>query len=133
MSVSSIIQSIFTLYSEAYSGPADSDSTWCIDNEPASGSLEIIAGFSSSEASWFSNNFTQGTNLHTYMKHLRWSISNANPGMQDEPQQGKWKENWNTLAVSGAKWKTVKMDLRAEFEAFTSTHTTSKITKVSDL
>jgi hypothetical protein len=48
MDTKDVIQSITTLCSEAYAGPADPASTWFIDNEPDSGILGNHCGSISS-------------------------------------------------------------------------------------
>ncbi len=97
MDTTEVIQSITTLFSEAYAGPANPKSTWFIDNEPDSGILGIIAGISSTEASWSSNKNNPGTTIAGHVEHLRWSLANANAALMGKPYQGNWAESWNTL------------------------------------
>ena len=52
MQTNEVLQSIITLFSEAYAGPPDPSSTWFIDNEPDSGILGIIGGVFTSETAW---------------------------------------------------------------------------------
>ncbi len=116
MDTTSVIQSITTLFSEAYAGPADPKSTRFIDNEPDSGILGIIAGISAVEASWSSNKNNPGTTIAAYVEHLRWSLANANSAMKGKPYQGNWAESWNTLDADEIKWEHLKKGLHAEFE-----------------
>ena len=116
METNEIIQSIITLFSEAYAGPPDPSSTWFIDNEPDSGILGIIAGVSAAEASWSSNNQQPGTSIVAHVEHLRWSLANANGALQGKPYQANWKESWNTLNAGEIEWARLKNELKAEFE-----------------
>jgi hypothetical protein len=116
MDTTAVIQSIITLFSEAYVGPPDPSSTWFIDNEPDSGILGIIASVSASEASWSSNKNNPGTTIAAHVEHLRWSLANANGALQGKPYQGSWKESWNTLDADEAKWGRLRNALRTEFE-----------------
>ena len=77
METNEIIQSIITLFSEAYAGPPDPSSTWFIDNEPDSGILGIIASVPATAASWSSNEKQPGTSIAAHVEHLRWSLANA--------------------------------------------------------
>jgi hypothetical protein len=116
MDATSVIQSIATLFSEAYAGPANPSSTWFIDNEPDSGILGLIAGVSASEASWSTNRNQPGTTIAAHIEHLRWSLANANGALQGKPYQGNWSESWNTLDADDEKWSRLMSDLRKEFE-----------------
>jgi hypothetical protein len=116
MDMHQFIQSILTLFSEAYTGPADPSSTWFIENEPDSGILGIIAGVSASEASWSSNLSAPGTTIAAHVEHLRWSLANANHALEGDEYQGSWKESWNTLEVDEARWKQLKNELHKEYE-----------------
>ncbi len=116
MDATSVIQSIATLFSEAYAGPANPSSTWFIDNEPDSGILGLIAGVSASEASWSTNRNQPGTTIAAHVEHLRWSLANANGALQGKPYQGNWSESWNTLDADDEKWRRLRSDLRKEFE-----------------
>ncbi len=116
MGAKEVIQSIITLFSEAYAGPADPSSTWFIDNEPDSGILGLIAGVSTVEASWSSNRNQPGTTIAGHVEHLRWSLANANGALQGKPYQGNWSESWNTLDADEVKWRQLRSDLRKEFE-----------------
>ena len=117
METKEVLQSIITLFSEAYAGPPDPSSTWFIDNEPDSGILGIIAGVSASEAAWSSNNNNPGTTIAAHVEHLRWSLANANGALQGKPYQVNWKESWNTVDTNEMKWAQLKQDLKTEFEA----------------
>ena len=117
MDNSIVIQSIITLFSEAYAGPPDARSTWFIDNEPDSGILGLIARISAQEASWSSRKDDPGTTIASHVEHLRWSLANANGALQGKPYQGNWVESWNTLHADAARWDQLRADLRNEFEA----------------
>ncbi len=116
MDTNLVIQSILTLFSEAYAGPPDPRSTWFIDNEPDSGILGIIKDVSATEASWSSQANNPGTTIASHVEHLRWSLANANRALQGEGYQGKWSESWNTLEADDDKWSRLKGELRNEFE-----------------
>ena len=111
-----VIQSIITLFSEAYAGPADPSSTWFIDNEPDSGILSLIAKVSAAEASWSTNHDQPGTSIVAHIEHLRWSLTNANRALAGEPYQGSWKESWHMLNADQAAWSSLREELRKEFE-----------------
>jgi hypothetical protein len=116
MDTKEVIQSIITLFSEAYAGPSDSSSTWFIDNIPDSGILGLIAGVSASEASWSANQYQPGTTIAGHVEHLRWSLANANGALQGKPYQGNWSGSWNTLDADEEKWGQLRSDLKKEFE-----------------
>ena len=116
MDTKEVIQSITTLFSEAYAGPANPSSTWFIDNEPDSGILGLIAKVTASEASWSTNRNHPGTTIAAHVEHLRWSLENANGALQGKPYQGNWSESWNTLDTDEEKWGQLRSDLRKEFE-----------------
>lgn len=115
MDTHEVMQSIITLFSEAYAGPPDPTSTWFIDNEPDSGILGIIASLSASEASWSSCENKPGTSIAAHVEHLRWSLENANAALEGKQYQAKWSESWNTIVVDEVKWKKLKEELRKEF------------------
>jgi hypothetical protein len=117
MNSNDVIQSIITLFSEAYAGPPDPKATWFIDNEPDSGILGIIANVSALEASISTLNNDPGTTIAAHVEHLRWSLANANRALQGEGYQGKWAESWNTLVADETRWAQLKSDLRKEYEA----------------
>jgi hypothetical protein len=116
MNTKEVIQSIITLFSEAYAGPADPSSTWFIDNEPDSGILGLIAVVSAVEASWSTNRNQPGTTIAAHVEHLRWSLANANAALQGKPYQGNWSESWNTLDADEKKWARLRSNIRKEFE-----------------
>jgi hypothetical protein len=116
MDAKEVIQSMVTLFSEAYAGPSDPSSTWFIDNEPDSGVLGLIAGVSAAEASWSTHREQPGTTIAGHIEHLRWSLANANGALQGKPYQGNWSESWNTLDADEQKWRQLRSDLRQEFE-----------------
>jgi hypothetical protein len=116
MDTKEVIQSIITLFSEAYSGPTNASSTWFLENEPDSGILGLIARVSASEASYSTHRNQPGTTIAGHMEHLRWSLANANGALQGKPYQANWSESWNTLEVDEAKWEQLRSDLKKEFE-----------------
>lgn len=116
MKSETVIQSVLTLFSEAYAGPPDPRSTWFVDNEPDAGILGIIKSVSAAEASWSSNNNNPGTTIAGHVEHLRWSLANANHALQGEDYQGNWSESWKTLGTDEARWADLKNELRKEFE-----------------
>jgi hypothetical protein len=111
-----VIQSIITLFSEAYLGPADVSSTWFIDNEPDSGIVGMIAQVTAKEASWSTNRSQPGTTIAAHIEHLRWSLANANAALHGKPYLGSWSESWNTLDADEAMWDRLRHDLKKEFE-----------------
>ena len=116
MDTKEVLESITTLFSEAYAGPADPSSTWFIDNEPDSGILGLIDRVSANEASWSANHNQPGTTIASHVGHLRWSLANANGALQGKPYQGRWSESWNTLVANSDLWDRLRSDLRQEFE-----------------
>jgi len=123
-----VLQSIITLVSEAYTGPADPSSTWFIDNEPDSGILGLIGDVSAGEASWSTNRDQPGTTIAAHIEHLRWSLASANAALQGKPYQGNWSESWNTLQADENKWRQLRSDLKNEFE-----HLRENLQKQDDL
>jgi hypothetical protein len=116
MDTKDIMQSMITLFSEAYTGPSDPSSTWFIDNELDSGILGLIASVSATEASWSTNRYQPGTTIAGHVEHLRWSLANANEALEGKPYQGNWSESWNTLDADENKWEQLRSDLRKEFK-----------------
>jgi hypothetical protein len=116
MNPTAVIQSITTLFSEVYAGPANPRSTWFIDNEPDSGILGLIEKISAKEASLSTNRNQPGTTIAAHIEHLRWSLANANSALQGQPYQGNWSESWNTLEADEAKWEYLRSNLKQEFE-----------------
>jgi hypothetical protein len=116
MNPQEVIQSIATLFSEAYAGPADPKSTWFIENAPDSGILGLIAGVTAFEASWSTNHNQPGTTIAAHVEHLRWSLASANGALEGKPYQGNWSESWNTLDADEEKWIRLRSDLLKEFE-----------------
>lgn len=117
LSVTSILNSVVYLLTEAYAGPPDPSSTWFIDNEPDSGILGIIASVSAAEASEsVDGSGKPGTTIAANVEHLRWSLSMMNAAIRGETFEGKWKESWLLLEVDDAGWDTLRDNLRAEFE-----------------
>lgn len=117
LSVTSILNSVVYLLTEAYAGPPDPSSTWFIDNEPDSGILGIVANVSAAEASESVDGSGQpGTTIAANVEHLRWSLSMMNAAIRGETFEGKWKESWLLLEVDDAGWDTLRDNLRAEFE-----------------
>jgi hypothetical protein len=111
----SIIQSISTLFSEAYAGPENPRSTWFIDNEPDSGILGLIKGVTAEEASWSSKKNDPGTTIAAHVEHLRWSLANANGALTGQPYNGRWSESWNTLQANEEQWSRLKAELEREY------------------
>ena len=116
MGTNTIIQSIITLFSEAYAGPADASSTWFIENEPDSGIFGLISRVSATEASQSTNKNDPGTTIAAHVEHLRWSLANANHAMEGNEYQGKWKESWNTIQADEVRWVSLQTELRSEYE-----------------
>lgn len=121
MDTSTVIQSISTLFSEAYRGPAGPSSPWFIENEPISGVLCIIADISSDEASWSSKPNEPETTIAGHVEHLRWSLADANCALRGKPYEENWKESGNTNETNEVKWEKSKKELRKEFEALLKT------------
>ncbi len=116
MDTNEVIQSIITLFSEAYAGPANPTATWFIDNEPDSGILGIIAGVSAFQASWSTKNNDPGTSIAANVEHLRWSLVATNRALEGDAYQGRWRESWNTLGVDETRWQQLQNELRKEYE-----------------
>jgi hypothetical protein len=116
MQTSEVINSIITIFTEAYAGPPDPTSTWFIDNEPDSGILGLIATVTPEEASWSSHQNDPGTTIASHVEHLRWSLANANGALLGKPYQSNWSESWNTLDADQMKWDWLRMSLRTEYE-----------------
>ena len=117
LSVTTILNSVVHLLTEAYAGPPDPSSTWFIDNEPDSGILGIIAAVSAAEASRsVDSSGESGTTIVANVEHLRWSLSMMNAAIRGEPFEGNWKESWQLLVAEDARWDALRDELRAEFE-----------------
>ncbi len=116
--VSTVIDSIVVLLTEAYPGPPNPASTWFIDNEPDSGVLGILKGVSAAEASTsVDGSGREGTTIASHAEHLRWSLANANAALRGEDYQGRWKESWRLIGADPDQWDRLRGALRAEFEA----------------
>ena len=117
LAISTLIDSIVVLMTEAYAGPPDPSSTWFIDNEPNSGILGILEDVSASEASFsVDGSGHNGTTIAANAEHLRWSLASANAALRGETYQGNWKESWNLLNTDQPAWDRLRQALRSEFE-----------------
>jgi hypothetical protein len=117
LAISTLIQSIVDLLTEAYDGPPNPKETWFIDNEPDSGILGILAGVSAAEASTSVDDSGQaGSTIAANAEHLRWSLANASAAMRGETFNPNWKESWNTVYADEAKWEGLRQALREEYE-----------------
>ncbi len=115
--VSTLMDSLIILLTEAYAGPPDPRATWFIDNEPDSGILGILAHVSAAEASTsVDGSGREGTTIAANAEHLRWSLSMINAALRGEPFEGKWKESWHTITTDPTAWDRLLADLRAEYE-----------------
>lgn len=116
--LSSVLDSITTLLTEAYAGPPNPKSTWFIDNEPDSGILGILAGVSAAEASRTKDREGDpGSTIAANAEHLRWSLAQANSALRGQPYAENWKESWQLLNADPAGWDRLRAELRSEFEA----------------
>src|SRR5512146_2015388 len=98
--VSTLMDSLIILLTEAYAGPPNPKSTWFIDNEPDSGILGILSLVSAAEASTsVDGSGKEGTTIAANTEHLRWSLSMINAAIRGEPFQGRWKESWNLVTA----------------------------------
>src|SRR5512138_1670580 len=98
--VSTLMDSVVILLTEAYAGPPDPRSTWFIDNEPNSGILGLLSTVSAAEASTsVDGSGREGTTIAAHAGHLRWSLSMINAAIRGEPFEGRWQESWNTLTA----------------------------------
>jgi uncharacterized damage-inducible protein DinB len=114
--VSTLINSINILLTEAYPGPPDPNGTWFFDNEPDSGILGILAAVSAEEASTsVDGSGKPGTTIASHAEHLHWSLHNMNSAMKGEPF-GDWKESWNLQTANPAEWDRLRSELRREVE-----------------
>lgn len=115
--ITSLIQSIVNLLTEAYAGPPDPSSTWFLDNEPDSGILGLLKGVTAEEASTpAGESGDPGTTIASHVEHLRWSLANANRAMRGEGYQPNWSESWRLLNADDAAWETLRQALREEYE-----------------
>jgi hypothetical protein len=114
--LSTLIESINTLVTEAYAGPPDPRSTWFIDNESDSGILGILAGVSAAEASIsVDGSGNPGTTIASHAEHLHWSLHNMNIAMKGG-LFGNWKESWSLNSANPAVWDRLRAELRYELE-----------------
>jgi hypothetical protein len=114
--VSTLVQSIIDLLTEAYAGPPDARTTWFIDNQPDSGIFGLIAGVTAAEASQSTGKpGAQGETIAANIEHLRWSLANVNGALRGETYHS-WKESWQVETVDTAAWDELRHQLKAEFD-----------------
>jgi len=114
--ITTLINSIVTLLTEAYAGPPDPNATWFIDNEANSGILGQLETVSAVEASTSVDNKGEpGTTIASHTEHLRWSLANANAAMRGEPYNPNWGESWELLQADSEAWDRLRNSLRSEF------------------
>ena len=118
MPVSTVINAIVTLLTEAYDGPPNPSESWFIDNEPDSGVLGILKGVSAKEASKSADGSgNAGTTIASHAEHLRWTLENANNTFRGQPWNPKWNESWELLNADETAWNQLRQSLRAEYES----------------
>jgi hypothetical protein len=118
METNTLIQSIVSLLTEAYSGPPDPSETWFIDNEPDSGILGLISKVTSVEASIsVDGSGKPGSTIASNVEHLRWSLANANATLQGQIYQANWGESWHLQQTDPPGWQSLRQALRSEYEA----------------
>lgn len=116
--VSTVIEAIITLFTEAYAGPPDPSETWFIDNAANSGILGVLDGISAEEAATSVDGSGQnGSTIASNVEHLRWSLANANNTFRGQPWNPNWGQSWEPIQVDAGKWDSLRRDLRAEFES----------------
>jgi len=114
--VTTLVNAIAELLTEAYAGPPDPSSTWFIDNEPVSGILGLLSRISAAQASQPVNGAAgPGSTIAAHAEHLRWSLANTNAAMRGEPF-GNWKESWQMIRTDPGEWDRLRASLRHEFE-----------------
>jgi hypothetical protein len=114
--VTTVLDSVVVLLTEAYAGPPNPDSTWFIDNEPDSGIFGLLEGVSAEEASFSVDGSGEaGSTIASHAEHLRWSLAMMNAAIRGEPL-GEWKESWRLRQADQARWDALRQELRAEFE-----------------
>ena len=104
--------SLLELLSEAYTGPNHAY-TWFISNEPGSGLLGTLENVSAENAS---SRQPSGTTIAAHTEHLRWSLAHANAFARGEVPPGTWAESWSVSTVGEAAWRTLRAELKEEFE-----------------
>jgi len=115
--VSTLIDSILTLLTEAYAGPPNPRETWFIDNEPDAGILGLLATVTAAEASRSVDGSGQpGTTIAAHVDHLRWSVANANNAMRGEAYNPNWGESWELTNADESRWDSLRRGLRQEYE-----------------
>ncbi len=116
--VTTLMQAMVELLTEAYAGPPNPAGTWFIDNKPDCGILGQLGRLSAQQASTSVDGSGQaGTTLAANAEHLRWSLANANGALRGQPFQGNWKESWHMLGADEVGWQKLRHELRVEFEA----------------
>lgn len=116
--VSTLMQALVELLTEAYAGPPDPRRSWFIENAPDSGVLGLLAQVSAEQASSsVDGSGRPGSTIAANAEHLRWSLFNANAGLRGQPFPHDWNESWAVTRVDAAQWDELRRALRAEFES----------------
>jgi hypothetical protein len=112
-----VLDSIATLFTEAYEGPPDPSSTWFIDNEPNSGIFGALEKVSAEEASIsVDGSGAPGSTIAANAEHMRWSLAQTNAQIRGEPFDEDWEASWRLIQVDNAGWDQMQRALKAEFE-----------------
>lgn len=119
MPVADLIDSIVTLFNEAYYGPPDPKAgTWFIDNHPDAAILPMLAGVSAADASLSVDaSGKPGTTIASHAEHLRWSLANVNATLRGAAYNPDWSASWKVLAVDGQQWDALRQSLAGEVDA----------------
>ena len=116
--VAVLIDSIVTLFTEAYYGPPDPKAgTWFIDNHPDAAILPMLAGVAAAEASVsVDDSGKPGTTIASHTEHLRWSLANVNATLRGAAYNPDWSASWKVLAVDDQQWDALRQSLAGEVD-----------------
>jgi hypothetical protein len=115
--LSTLLDSILVLLTEAYAGPPDPKATWFIDNEPDSGVLGVLSKVTAAEASIsVDGSGKSGSTIASNAEHLRWTLENMNATIRGTPWNPKWAESWELIDTEEEEWDLLRQSLRTEFE-----------------
>lgn len=122
LTTATLIDSIITLLTEAYTGPSNPRESWFIDHEPDAGILGILAHVTAEEASRSADGSgNPGTSIAAHTEHLRWSLANTNAAFRGEGYNSHWSESWELTRADDAGWEGLRQSLRQEYEILLQT------------
>jgi hypothetical protein len=113
-----VIDSIASLFTEAYEGPRDGSAYWFSDGENGDGVLGTLSSISATEASASPDGSGRaGSTIAAHAEHLRWSLAFSNALARGEQPEADWEQSWKVLTVDTGEWDRLRDALGREYRA----------------